>query len=193
LQLGVFHTIKFQDEIAIRPGLPKLDLLDGAAIGNSGGVARNQFDLMGNINRRGLGANLNVRWTEGTKILGSGTVGSRDLYFSDLTTVNLRLFAELRQQPWFRDHIFFRGARVSLGVDNLFNQKQTVKDGAGGTPQTYQPDYLDPQGRTIRLTFRKLFGVAGAPGGGGIGGPPGGGFGPPGGGGPGGGGPGGGG
>jgi hypothetical protein len=188
LQLGIFHTIKFQDEIAIRPGLPKLDLLDGAAIGNSGGVARNQFDLMGNINRRGLGANLNVRWTEGTKILGSGTVGSRDLYFSDLTTVNLRLFAELRQQPWFRDHIFFRGARVSLGVDNLFNQKQTVKDGAGGTPQTYQPDYLDPQGRTIRLTFRKLFGVAGAPGGGGFGGPPGGGFGPPGGGGPGGGG-----
>ncbi len=186
LQLGVFHTIKFQDEIAIRPGLPKLDLLDGAAIGNSGGVARNQFDLMGNINRRGLGANVNVRWTEGTKILGSGTVGSRDLYFSDMTTVNLRLFAELRQQPWFREHPFFRGARVSLGVDNLFNQKQTVKDGAGGTPQTYQPDYLDPQGRTIRLTFRKLFGVAAAPGGGGFGGPPGGGgggFGPPGGGG----------
>jgi hypothetical protein len=186
LQLGVFHTIKFEDEIVIRPGVPKLDLLDGAAIGNSGGVARNQFDLMGNINRQGLGANVNVRWTEGTKILGSGAIGSQDLYFSDMTTVNLRLFAELRQQPWFRDHPWFRGARVSLGVDNLFNQKQTVKDGAGGTPQTYQPDYLDPQGRTIRLTFRKLFGVAGPQGGGGFG-PPGGGGGfggPPGGGGP---------
>jgi outer membrane receptor protein involved in Fe transport len=94
-----------------------------------------------------------------------------------MTTVNLRLFAELRQQPWFRDHTFFRGARVSLGVDNLFNQKQTVKDGLGATPQTYQPDYLDPQGRTIRLTFRKLLGApAGAGGGGGgfRGGPPGG-------------------
>jgi hypothetical protein len=182
LQLGVFHTIKFQDEITIRPGLAKLDLLDGAAIGNSGGVARNQFDLMGNINRQGLGANVNVRWTEGTKILGSGAVGSRDLYFSDLTTVNLRLFAELRLQPWFREHAFFRGARMSLGVDNLFNQKQTVRDGLGGTPQNYQPDYLDPQGRTIRLTFRKLLGApAGPAGGGGFrGGGGGGGFGPPG-------------
>ena len=183
LQLGVFHTIKFQDEITIRPGLAKLDLLDGAAIGNSGGVARNQFDLMGNINRQGLGANVNVRWTEGTKILGSGAAGSRDLYFSDLTTVNLRLFAELRLQPWFRDHTFFRGARVSLGVDNLFNQKQTVRDGLGGTPQNYQPDYLDPQGRTLRLTFRKLLGApAGPAGGGGFrgGGGGGGGFGPPG-------------
>jgi iron complex outermembrane receptor protein len=183
LQLGVFHTIKFQDEITIRPGLAKLDLLDGAAIGNSGGVARNQLDVMGNINRRGLGANVNVRWTEGTKILGSGAVGSRDLYFSDRTTVNLRLFAELRQQPWFRDRPFFRGARASIGIDNLFDQKQTVRDGLGATPQTYQPDYLDPQGRTIRFTFRKLFGVPAGPGGGGggfRGG--GGGFGPPGGG-----------
>ena len=181
LQLGVFHTIKFQDEITIRPGLAKLDLLDGAAIGNSGGVARNQFDLMGNINRQGLGANVNVRWTEGTKILGSGAVGSRDLYFSDLTTVNLRLFAELRLQPWFREHAFFRGARMSLGVDNLFNQKQTVRDGLGGTPQNYQPDYLDPQGRILRLTFRKLLGApAGPAGGGGFRGGGGGGFGPPG-------------
>jgi len=183
LQLGMFHTIKFQDEITIRPGLAKLDLLDGAAIGNSGGVARNQFDLTGNINRQGLGANVNVRWTEGTKILGSGAVGSRDLYFSDLTTVNLRLFAELRLQPWFRNHTFFRGARVSLGVDNLFNQKQTVRDGLGGTPQNYQPDYLDPQGRTLRLTFRKLLGApAGPAGGGGFrgGGGGGGGLGPPG-------------
>lgn len=182
LQLGVFHTIKFQDEISIRPGLAKLDLLDGAAIGNSGGVARNQFDLMGNVNRQGLGANVNVRWTEGTKILGSGAVGSRDLYFSDRTTVNLRLFAELRQQPWFRDRPFFRGARASIGIDNLFDQKQTVRDGLGATPQTYQPDYLDPQGRTIRFTFRKLFGAPAAAGGGGGFRGGGGGFGPPGGG-----------
>ena len=73
--------------------------------------------------------------------------------------MNLRLFAELRQQPWFRDQPFFRGARVSFGVDNIFNQKQTVRDGTGAIPQTYQPDYLDPQGRTLRLTFRKLLGT----------------------------------
>lgn len=159
IQLGVFHTIKFQDEISIRPGLPKLDLLDGAAIGNSGGVARNQIDVTSNINRQGLGAFINLRWTEGTKVLGAGAAGPRDLYFSDLTTVSVRLFAELRQQPWFRDQPFFRGARLTLGIDDIFDQKQTVKDAAGGIPQTYQPDYLDPQGRTLRLTFRKLLGA----------------------------------
>lgn len=112
---------------------------------------------MSNIARNGLGLNINARWTEGTKIIGAGTVGSRDLYFSDLTTVSVRLFAELRQQPWFKDHPFFRGARAQIGIDNLFDQKQTVKDGLGAVPQTYQPDYLDPQGRTIRVSFRKLF------------------------------------
>lgn len=157
MQISLFHTIKFQDVITIRPGVPKLDLLDGAAIGNGGGVARNQFDLQGNINRRGLGANLNVRWSEGTKISGSGATGSQDLFFADLASVNLRFFAELRQQPWFRDHAFFRGARAQLAIENLFDQKQEVRTADGLTPQTYQPNYLDPEGRTIRLSFRKLF------------------------------------
>jgi iron complex outermembrane receptor protein len=158
MQISLFHTIKFQDEIRIRPGIPTLDLLDGGAIGNSGGTPRNQFDLQGNISRQGLGANVSARWTQGTKIIGAGTAGgTRDLYFSDLTTVSLRLFAELRQQPWFKDHPFFRGARAQIAIDNLFDQKQTVKDGLGAVPQTYQPDYLDPVGRTVRVSFRKLF------------------------------------
>jgi hypothetical protein len=32
-----------------------------------------------------------------------------------------------------------------------------VRDANGATPLSYRPDYIDPQGRVIRLSFRKLF------------------------------------
>ena len=47
--------------------------------------------------------------------------------------------------------------RVTLGVDNIFDSRQRVRDATGMTPVSYQPDYLDPLGRTVRVSVRKLF------------------------------------
>jgi outer membrane cobalamin receptor len=156
-QIGLYHTVKFTDEITIRPGVPVLDLLDGASIGSGGGTPKNQFDLQSNISRNGLGASLNARWIEGTTVRGSGSTGSQDLDFSAMTTVNLRLFADLGAQPSLRGKPFFRGARISASVDNLFDAKQKVRAPDGSTPINYQEDYLDPRGRVVRVSFRKLF------------------------------------
>lgn len=157
LQIGLYHTIKLQDEITIRPGVPVLDLLNGGSLGAGGGTSRNQIDLQANLSKSGLGLSANARWQEGTKVRGTGAAGTRDLDFSGLTTVNLRLFAELRQQPFFRNHSFFRASRATVSIDNLFDQRQDVRGADGLTPIAYQTDYLDPQGRTIRIGFRKAF------------------------------------
>jgi outer membrane receptor protein involved in Fe transport len=47
--------------------------------------------------------------------------------------------------------------RVSLSVTNLFNRRQRVTDQTGEVPIGFQPAYLDPLGRTVRLSVRKLF------------------------------------
>ncbi len=47
--------------------------------------------------------------------------------------------------------------RVSLSIDNLFDARQQVRDRLGTTPLSYQPGYLDPLGRSVRLSVRKLF------------------------------------
>jgi outer membrane receptor protein involved in Fe transport len=52
---------------------------------------------------------------------------------------------------------FFQGSRVTLSVNNLFNQRLDVRDAAGAVPIGYQPALLDPLGRSVRLSFRKLF------------------------------------
>ena len=119
------------------------------------GEAMEGADLQAAVMKNGLGARLNARWQSATHVFG-GTTGD-DLNFSDLTTVSARLFADLGQRPIARKHPFFRGSRVALSVDNLFDQRQKVTAANGLTPVSYQPDLLDPYGRTIRLSFRKIF------------------------------------
>jgi outer membrane receptor protein involved in Fe transport len=50
-----------------------------------------------------------------------------------------------------------RGTQVRLEVDNILNNRPRVRDAGGGTPLNYQPDLLDPTGRTVGITLRKLF------------------------------------
>ena len=65
----------------------------------------------------------------------------------------------LQQQEWLTGDNpgFFKGTRMSVRVDNLFNTRQEVVDGNGDTPIRFQPALIDPLGRTISVEFRKLF------------------------------------
>jgi uncharacterized membrane protein YgcG len=161
LQLSVYHTWHLRDEIAIRPGVPALDLLHGSATGSRGGSPQHELEATASLFRNGFGARLSANWQSGTTVLGGsdgrgGTTG--DLRFSSLATVNLRLFADLGlQRKLVKASPFFRGARVTLSVDNLFNNRLNVTDSTGTTPLSFQPAYLDPLGRSVRLSFRKLF------------------------------------
>ncbi|MGZ8287527.1 MAG: TonB-dependent receptor, partial [Allosphingosinicella sp.] len=160
INVSLFHTWRLVDTILIRPGVPELDLLDGSATGGRGGQPRHEVELSAGYNRNGLGARLNVDWQSATFVRAdpSGLPSPRDLTFGDLTTVNFRLFADLgAQRALVRSMPFFRGSRVTLAVDNLFDQRLDVRDAAGIVPLGYQPDLLDPLGRSIRISFRKLF------------------------------------
>jgi len=154
--VSLYHTYRIQDEITIRDGLPVLDLLDGAAIGARGGQSRNEVQFQMGLFKSGMGGFLNANWKESTRISG-GADASDDLTFSDLTTVNLNLFADLSsRQTWVAKYPWLKGARVSIGIENLFDQRLDVRDGLGETPLSYQPDYLDPLGRTFRISLRKI-------------------------------------
>lgn len=160
VQLGLYHTWQLTDSVLIRPGVPELDFLDGSAGGSRGGRPRHQLEFQGGIFKNGLGARLTANWQNATFVRGGPVAGggaADDLFFDDFTTVNLRLFADLGLQDFARERPFLRGMRVSLSIDNLFNARQQVRDGLGVNPIGYQPGYLDPLGRSVRLSVRKLF------------------------------------
>lgn len=152
--ISVFHTWRIQDEILIAPGLPILDLLDGDATDAGGGSPRHQIQAQGGVFRNGMGVFVNATWREGTRVDG-GT--GPDLFFDDRTTVGINAFVDLGAReglvarlPWLEN------SRVNLRVQNLFNSRPSVVSSDGTTPVNYQPDFLDPEGRTISITFRKI-------------------------------------
>jgi hypothetical protein len=157
LQLALYHTWQFKNEIVLKPGLAKIDLLDGGTTSTlGGGEPRHTLELQAGVTYRGLGARLTTKWQERTTVASNGAASA--LQFSDLTTVNFRLFANLGSRPeWVLANPWFRGLRVSLSVDNLLNDRVTVRNISGATPLAYQPAYIDPVGRTVRLSIRKVF------------------------------------
>jgi len=155
LTFSLTDTITLVDEAVIRPGLPELDYLRGDALGQSGGRPRHLVEARAGYFNNGIGARLSANWRSGTEVK---TSTGDELRFSPLATFDLRLWANLGQrfdlvakQPWLR------GTSLRLEVRNLFNARPKVRDAAGNVPFGYQPDLLDPLGRTIGITFRKLF------------------------------------
>lgn len=160
LQLAVYHTWYFKDAILISDTLPVLDLLGGSATGSNGGQPRHAIDVQAGYSKGWLGGRLSATWQSGTTVRGGASLSGRsgDLSFSPLATVNLRLFTNFLQVPGLiRAHPWVRGMRITFAVNNLFDQRLKVRDAAGLTPLSYQPGYIDPVGRTVKIGIRKLF------------------------------------
>jgi iron complex outermembrane recepter protein len=161
IQLSLYHNWRFQDTILIREGVPELDLLDGSSTGGRGGRPRHELELQAGVFKSGLGARLTGNWQSGTFVRGGpdGLGGTRgDLNFSDLTTFNLQFFANLGERRALVERVpFLANSRVTLAVDNLFDSRMRVTDDLGQVPLGYQPHYLDPLGRAVRISFRKQF------------------------------------
>jgi len=158
LQLALYHTWHLKDEVLVRPGGPLIDRLEGGTLGRGGGQPRHEIEAQAGLTRNGLGVRVSANWQSGATVEGASGLATDRLRFDDLTTVNLRLFANLGGMPKLvADNPWLRGTRVTLSVNNLFNDRQRVRGADGITPINYQPDLLDPLGRTVRLELRKLF------------------------------------
>lgn len=155
LTLALYHTLHLTDTVTLADGVPRIDLLNGGAIGNGGGQPRHEVEVQAGLARNGFGSRLSANWQSATRI--DGSAPGNTLRFSDIAKVDFRLFANLGQMPsLLRKAPWLRGARVTVGVSNLFDARQRVTDASGATPFAYQGGYLDPLGRTIRISFRKL-------------------------------------
>ncbi len=150
---SLYHTVELTSDVLIAPGIPRLDLLDGDALSDTG-LSRHRVQLEGGIFHKGLGLRLSGNY------LGSARIDdSTNLRFGDLATIDLRAFVNLEQQQWLAgdDPGFLKGMRMAFRVNNVFDAQRRVVDGDGVVPLAFQPGLLDPVGRTVEIEFRKIF------------------------------------
>ena len=127
-----------------------LDLLGGDTV-KGWGMPRVTSYFYSGINYLGNGANIDG-WFQGrARVLGGSTAS--DLSFSGIFKLNVGAYISvhhfLRKQEWTR-HL-----QLKLDVENVTDAHQDVRDRNGRVPNRFQPDYLDPIGRTVKLTLRK--------------------------------------
>lgn len=155
-RVSAYHTIRMQDRILIRPGVEELDLLDGSATGSNGGSPRHKFELSGGWFNNGIGFRVRGEHQSATRVNG-GLTGS-DLRFSDLTTLNMRMFINLNDRGKLTENVkFLKNSRIALRVNNIFDDIQDVRDSNGLVPLSYQRGFVDPIGRYVEVSFRKRF------------------------------------
>ncbi|EZP55296.1 TonB-dependent receptor, plug [Sphingomonas sp. RIT328] len=150
--MSLYHSWFFRDAILLKDGGPTIDLLDGGTIG-AGGQARHTVQLNAGLIDNGVGLRLSGNWKSATRVRTDAGSAAGDLRFHALATFDLRLFAELANR--FPGRGWARGTRVSLTLGNVLNTRQRVTDATGATPLLYQPDAIDPYGRTINLSVRR--------------------------------------
>ena len=147
MHLNLRHRI--QDEIEVRPGLPVIDQLE------SGRGAQDEVFGFVRVFKDGNGGGLTVNWRGESRI--DGGAGGTDLTFRPFATVNFDVSTDLsaredlmKAAPWLK------GTRLELRFNNLFDERQDVESSSGQTPLNYQRDFLDPNGRSVTFTVRKV-------------------------------------
>jgi len=157
-QIALYHTVYFMDQFQVTPAGPLLNMLDGAPAGPTGGQYRHEIEGQLGYTDNGYGARLSADWRSATAVYGGGEASTGVLEFSDVATVNFRLWDDFTPQTALVNRYpILRGVRVTFNVTNLFNQSVNVRDTVGATPFIYEAAVLDPTGRVISINLRKVF------------------------------------
>ena len=155
LQFNASHIVLLTNELTIREGLPVIVMRAGGAVGIGGGLPRSISSAGLAVTHGSSGLRLDYRRRGGSTLIYGLPADPDRLEFSPIATLDVKAYADLGQI--FRDSKLAKGTRVTLAVDNLFNDRQQVTDQTGATPQAFQPVRRDPVGRTVMIELRKLF------------------------------------
>ena len=146
-------TARIDDRLILRPGQPQLDLLGGDTLVGSGG--RPRYEAQGNIGGSygPVQGGLFAMWQGPTRI--RSAIAAADLRFSAKTF--LALYATIDAARLASRADWAAKTTFQLNVQNLLNDRIAVRDRNGTVPYRFQPAFLDPYGRIVRLSVRKLF------------------------------------
>jgi hypothetical protein len=146
-------TARIDDRLVLRPGQPLLDLLGGDTLDGIGG--RPRYEAQGNIGGSygPVQGGIFAMWQAPTRI--RSAIAAADLRFSAKTF--LALYATIDAARLASRADWARKVTFQLNVQNLLNDRIAVRDRNGTVPYRFQPAFLDPYGRIVRLSVRKLF------------------------------------
>ncbi|WP_454884095.1 hypothetical protein [Sphingomonas oryzagri] len=155
-QIALYDTWRLQDDARLQEGSPRLSLLDGDFISDTGGTPRHELELQTTIATRTWSADINARWQAPTHVM-AGPLADEALSFSQGVTLDLRFQINMTEIGWLSRALPFLRGKLNISADNILGAHATVHDAHGVVPSAYSESYINPTGRTFRITLRKRF------------------------------------
>lgn len=164
VSVSLYHTWRLTEDFQLQEDGEAFDLLGGSALRRQGGEAEHEVQLRLSGRVKNYGGRFTLNQETGSTInidsLGASQGRGGDLTFDPLTTADLRLYYDLGRRangrPVPRGSLK-SGLRLSFDINNIGDSKQSVSNTIGQTPFGYEGDALDPQGRTVMFSLRKIF------------------------------------
>lgn len=153
LYLGMSPYLTLRDRIELKRGLPVFDLLGGDTLDGSQYHYRTAVWGWGGLSRVGDGFSFNWQYIGPSHIHGGSP--QTDLHFGSRFNLDVTAFVWLRH--WLPRENWLKKTKLSVQVVNPFDSYARVRDANGDTPFRYQRGFIDAQGRTFKITLRKLF------------------------------------
>lgn len=152
--VSLTHDWQLRSALSTVPGLPALDRLGG-----EGGQSRHTLSLQLNAGWPGLGASLNGNWQSAARVRDTTRPdGSGDFLYPAAAQFNAGLFIEPeRLLGMSGNKTWLSKLRLSLDVQNLFDDYRRVKLVDGSVPAGYRRYEVDPLGRTVQIGIQKQF------------------------------------
>lgn len=160
LFVNLNYTFLLRDRLRITQNSEQLSLLDGFALSRSGGSPRHDLRLSAGVFRRGLGlrGDLSLRSDSSITYLESDNPRqASSLRFRYKPILNLQIFLNPQDRIVGNVPNSLQNLQISLRIDNAFASRPKVVDETGNTPFLFKPAFLDPLGRSVSLTARKVF------------------------------------
>jgi iron complex outermembrane recepter protein len=153
LYVGMAPNFFLRDRLELKPGMPALNLLGGDTINGWQGQYRVGIWGWGGLSRAGDGFSFTWQYTGPSHIDGGSP--QTDLHFSSRFNMDISTFVWLRH--WFPKETWLKKTKLTLQVANPFDTYVRARDANGNEPFRYQRALTDAQGRTIKITLRRLF------------------------------------
>ncbi|HEY0315359.1 MAG TPA: hypothetical protein VGC28_03735, partial [Sphingomonas sp.] len=155
-QIALYDTWRLQDDVVLRAGQSRLNLLGDDLVSDLGGTPTHDIELQTTISTAAWSADINAEWQTSTTAA-AGTLSQDRLSFSQGIRLNLRFQVNLADQHWLVRRLPWLRGNLNLSADNLLGAHTRVHEAGGVVPPAYGQSYLNPTGRTLRITLRKHF------------------------------------
>ena len=150
--LSLTHEWTLRDELSPSAGAPTVDLLRTPLDGVQG-TPRHKLNVEASFSHRSLNVQLSGRWRSGLKVEDMTAAEAYSVRYDDFWTAD----AEVSWTFGRSGGAEAKPLRLSLGVQNMFDKRLSVRDSNGQTPRQFLPAFLDPLGRVVTIRASRAF------------------------------------